>query len=94
MRMPHDQEDRTSAAAVKSAAAAAKVGHPLHLTAAQAKAAQAGLCDHPLAAGFSRVFVVSAGIMILALLVTIVLIRVKREDLAGGQPMPGRDQVP
>jgi hypothetical protein len=32
--------------------------------------------------------------MILALLVTIVLIRVKREDLAGGQPMPGRDQVP
>jgi EmrB/QacA subfamily drug resistance transporter len=80
---------RSSAAAAKSAAiAAANAGHALHLTAAQAKAAQAALTNHALAAGFSRGFVVSAGIMVLALLVGIALIRVTREDLAGVQPMP------
>jgi EmrB/QacA subfamily drug resistance transporter len=80
----------SSAAAAKSAAiAAAKAGHPLHLTAAQAKAAQSGLYDHALAVGFSRGFIVSAGIMVLALLVAIAAIRVTRQDLAGVQPMPG-----
>jgi len=79
---------RNSAAAAKSAAvAAAKAGHPLHLSAAQAKAAQTGLYDHALAIGFSRGFIVSAGIMVLALLVSIVLIQVRREDLAGVNPM-------
>jgi EmrB/QacA subfamily drug resistance transporter len=68
-----------------SAAAAAKAGHSLQ-NAAQAKAA---IYDHALAAGFSRGFEVSAGIMLLALIVTIAMIRVKREDLAGVQPMPG-----
>ena len=68
-----------------SAAAAAKAGHSLQ-NAAQAKAA---IYDHALAAGFSRGFEVSAGIMLLALIVTIAMIRIKREDLAGVQPMPG-----
>jgi EmrB/QacA subfamily drug resistance transporter len=81
---------RTSTAAAKSAAvAAAKAGHAQHLTAAQAKAAAAGLYDHALATGFSRGFEVSAGIMVLALIVSVFMIRVKREDLAGVQPMPG-----
>jgi EmrB/QacA subfamily drug resistance transporter len=81
---------RSSAAAAKAAAAAAaRAGHPLHVTAAQAKAAQTGIYDHALAVGFSRGFVVSAGIMLLALVATIVMIRVTREDLAGVQPMPG-----
>jgi len=81
---------RNSAAAAKAAAvAAARAGHPLHLSAAQAKAAQTGLYDHALATGFSRGFIVSAGIMVLALLVAIVLIQVRREDLAGVSPMPG-----
>jgi predicted MFS family arabinose efflux permease len=81
---------RNSAAAAKTAAAAAaKGGHPLHLTAAQAKAAQAGLYDHALATGFSRGFEVSAGIMVLALIVAVFVIRVRREDLAGVQTMPG-----
>jgi EmrB/QacA subfamily drug resistance transporter len=81
---------RSSAAAAQAAAAAAaRAGHPLHVTAAQAKAAQAGIYDHALAVGFSRGFVVSAGIMLLALIVTIAMIRVSREDLAGVQPMPG-----
>ena len=80
---------RNSAAAAKAAAvAAAKAGHPLHLTAAQAKAAQTALYDHALSVGFSRGFVVSAGIALLGLIVTIAAIRVTREDLAGVQPMP------
>ncbi len=74
---------RTSAAA---AAAAAKAGHPLHGTAAQLKTA---IYDHALSVGFSRGFEVSAGIALLALIVTIAAIRVKRSDLAGVQPMPG-----
>ena len=68
-----------------SAAAAAKAGHSLQ-DAAQAKAA---IYDHALATGFSRGFEVSAVVMLLALIVTIAMIRVKREDLAGVQPMPG-----
>jgi EmrB/QacA subfamily drug resistance transporter len=77
---------RSSAAAAKTAAiAAARAGHPLHGSAAQAKVA---IYDHALAVGFSRGFEVSAGIMLLALIVTIAMIRVKREDLAGVQPMP------
>jgi uncharacterized membrane protein len=81
---------RDSAAAAKAAAvAAAKAGHPLHLTAAQAKAAQTGIYHHALAIGFSRGFDVSAGIALIALIVTIAMIRVTREDLAGVQPMPG-----
>jgi EmrB/QacA subfamily drug resistance transporter len=79
-----------SVAAAKAAAvAAAKAGHPLHLTAAQAKAAQTGIYHHALSVGFSRGFEVSAGIALIALIVTIAMIRVKREDLAGVQPMPG-----
>ena len=77
---------RNSAA---SAVAAAKAHHPVHGTAAHVKAA---ILDHALATGFSRGFEVSAGIMLLAVIVTIVAIRVTREDLAGvaaaapGQP--------
>jgi predicted MFS family arabinose efflux permease len=81
---------RNSAAAAKTAAtAAARAGHPQHLTAAQAQAAQTGLYDHALATGFSRGFIVSAGIMVLALVVAIILIRIRRQDLAGVNPMGG-----
>jgi len=80
----------SAAAAQAAAAAAAKAGHPLHVTAAQAKAAQSAVYDHALAIGFSRGFEVSAGIMALALAVTIAMIRVRRQDLAGIQPMPGQ----
>jgi EmrB/QacA subfamily drug resistance transporter len=68
-----------------AASTAAKVGHPLHGNAAQAKVA---IYDHALSVGFSRGFEVSAGIMLLALIVTIAMIRVTRKDLAGVQPMP------
>ena len=82
---------RKSAAA---AAAAAKAGHPLAGTAAQVKAA---IYDHALSVGFARGFEVSAGIMLIALIMTIAAIRVKRADLAGaqttrGQPGQGRSE--
>ena len=70
------------------------------MTAAQAKAAQAAIYDHALAVGFSRGFEVSAGIMLLALIVTIAMIRVRRADLAGtalpiaGTPAPEEVPVP
>jgi predicted MFS family arabinose efflux permease len=71
-----------------SAAAAAAAKHSAaHLTAAQQAAAQKALTDHALAYGFSRGYLVSAGIAVLALIITIVAIRVKREDLAGVNPM-------
>jgi hypothetical protein len=79
---------RNSAAAARAAAiGAARAGHPLHPTVAQTKAAQTLLYDHALAAGFSRGFIVSAGIMVLALVVAIVLVRVRRQDLAGVNPV-------
>lgn len=79
---------RSSANAARAAAAAAaRAAHPLNATAAQTKAAQASLVDHALLAGFSRGFEVSAGIMLLALIVTTVMIRVTRQDLAGLQTM-------
>jgi EmrB/QacA subfamily drug resistance transporter len=71
-----------------AAAAAAKAGHPLHLTQAQIKAGENQLYNHALSVGFSRGFEVSAGIMVLALIVILVMVRVTRKDLEGVQPMP------
>jgi EmrB/QacA subfamily drug resistance transporter len=70
----------------KAAAAAAKSGHAIHATAA-AKVPTA-ITNHAIAYGFSRGFLVSAGIAVLGLIVTIAMIRVKREDLAGVQGGP------
>jgi EmrB/QacA subfamily drug resistance transporter len=69
----------------RNSAAAAKAGHPLAGTAAQVKTA---IYDHALSAGFGRGFEVSAGIMLIALIVTIAAVRVKHADLAGGQTTP------
>jgi EmrB/QacA subfamily drug resistance transporter len=70
---------RASAAAAKTAAA--------HLSAAQAAAAAKAATDHALAFGFSKGYIVSAGIAVLALLITVAAIRVTRQDLAGVNPM-------
>ena len=69
-----------------AAAAAAKTA-TVHLSPAQAAALQGGDQNHALALGFSQGYVVSAGIMVLALIIALVAIRVKREDLAGINPM-------
>jgi len=71
--------------AASAAAAAAKTGQ--HLSAAKQAAAQATMTNHALATGFSKGFLVSAGISLLALIITVVAIRVKKEDLAGVNPM-------
>ena len=49
--------------------------------------ATAAMTNHALAYGFSRGFVVSAGITLLTLVVALVMLRVKREDLVGINPM-------
>ena len=74
---------RSQAAAAAAAAKTASV----HLSAAQAAAAQKAATDHALAHGFSKGYIVAAGIMALALVITLVTIRVTRQDLSGVNPM-------
>ncbi len=71
---------------VAAAAAAAKTA-TVHLSTAQAAALQKAAAHHALATGFSQGYIVAAGIMALALVITLVTIRVRREDLSGVNPM-------
>ncbi len=67
---------------------AAAAGHvTAHISAAKAAALQKAISDHALATGFSKGYLVSAGIALLALIITVVAIRVKKSDLAGINPM-------
>ncbi len=66
-----------------AAAAAARAGQPVNPAAGGHL--PAAIYDHALSAGFSRGFLVSAGIALTGFLVTLVTIRVKRSDLAGAQ---------
>ena len=68
-----------------AAAAAAKAGQPLPKPGTPPPAS---IYDHALTVGFSRAFVVAAGIGLLALLIAIATIRVRRQDLAGAAPAP------
>ncbi len=68
-----------------AAAAAAKAGRPLPKPGTPPSAS---IYNHALAVGFSRGFVVAAGIGLLALLIGIVTIRVSRQELAGAVPEP------
>jgi len=63
------------------AAAAARAG--VHPTAAL----QTRMYDHALATGFSRGYLVSAGVMVLAVIIALAMIRVRRQDLSGADPM-------
>jgi predicted MFS family arabinose efflux permease len=63
-----------------AAAAAARAGHAVQ---PQGGHLPAAITDHALAVGFSRGFLVSAGIAMLAFVITLAVIRVKRADLAG-----------
>jgi hypothetical protein len=51
------------------------------------QAAQLAMSNHALAYGFGRGYLVSAGIALLALIVALVFIRIKKSDLAGIDPM-------
>ena len=75
--------NRQSAAA---AAAAAQAG--AHPSAAQAAALQAQIYHHALAAGFSRGYLVSAGVLVLSLVIALFVMRVSRADRAGAEPAP------
>ena len=68
-----------------AAAAAAKAGRPLPKPGTPPPAS---IYDHALTVGFSRAFLVAAGIGLLALLIAIVTIRVRRQELAGAVPEP------
>ena len=63
--------------------AAARTGQPVHPAAGGTP--PPAIYQHALATGFSRAFEVSAGIMLLALIVVIAAIRVRRADLDGAQ---------
>jgi hypothetical protein len=64
----------------KSAIAAT---HGAHLSAT----AQTALANHALAYGFGRGYLVSAGISLLAVIIAAAMIRIKRADLEGIDPM-------
>jgi EmrB/QacA subfamily drug resistance transporter len=66
-------------------AAAAKAGQPLPKPGTPPPAS---IYDHALTVGFSRAFVVAAGIALLALLIALATIRVRRQELAGTAPEP------
>jgi EmrB/QacA subfamily drug resistance transporter len=68
-----------------AAAAAAKAGQPLPKPGTPPPAS---IYDHALTVGFSRAFVVAAGIGLLALLIAIATIRVSRQELSGAVPVP------
>jgi EmrB/QacA subfamily drug resistance transporter len=70
------------------AAAAATPKGGVHVSAAQAAARQAQIYHHALAAGFSRGYLVSAGVLVLAMIITLAVIRVRRQDMAGADPAP------
>jgi EmrB/QacA subfamily drug resistance transporter len=59
------------------ATSAARDGHP----ARPGQAALTAIYHHALATGFSRAFLVAAGVMVLAWIITIAAIRIKRADL-------------
>ena len=65
--------------------AAAKAGQPLPKPGSPPPAS---IYDHALTVGFSRAFAVAAGIALLALLIAIATIRVRRQELAGAAPEP------
>ena len=57
----------------------------------QPAASPAQVTAHALATGFSRGFLVAAGIGVLALLIAIATITLRRQDLAGTRPAPDQD---
>jgi len=73
---------------LRSAAAAAAAQAGAQQPAAQAAALQAEIYHHALAAGFSRGYLVSAGVLVLPLITALFVMRVSRADLSGAGPAP------
>jgi EmrB/QacA subfamily drug resistance transporter len=70
------------ASSLRSQTAAAARGG-VHVSGATAAALRTQIYHHALATGFSRGFLVSAGILALALVIALAVIRIRRQDLAG-----------
>ncbi|MGH9292734.1 MAG: hypothetical protein ACRDZ6_08180, partial [Acidimicrobiales bacterium] len=68
----------------------------LHGSAATAATTHVQIYHHALATGFSGGYLVSAGVLALALIVALVVIRVRRADLSGARPtsLAGPDEEP
>jgi EmrB/QacA subfamily drug resistance transporter len=74
------------AAAARAAATADRASHAGR-PARPGSVALTGIYHHALAAGYARGFLVAAGIMLLALVITAATIRIRRSDLAGVNPI-------
>ena len=72
-----------------AATAAAQAG--LHPSGARAAALQTRIYHHALATGFSRGYLVSAGVLAVILVIAVFMMRVSRADLAGADPAPEGD---
>jgi len=72
--------------AAARAMTAARPGHAA-LPARPSHEALTGIYRHALATGFAHGFLVAAGMMLLALIITIAMIRVRKADLAGVNPL-------
>jgi EmrB/QacA subfamily drug resistance transporter len=73
-------------------AAAVRAG--VRATGARAAALQTQIYHHALATGFSRGYLVSAGVLALAAFIALTVIRVRRQDLAGANPTPAPAPTP
>ena len=78
----------SAVASTRQSAAAAAAQAGAHPSAAQAAALQAQIYHHALAAGFSRGYLVSAGVLVLSLVIALFMMRVSRADLSGAEPAP------
>jgi hypothetical protein len=66
---------------IHATAAAARAGHPVHPGGLLA----AVIYRHAIATGFSRGFLVAAGVALLTLVINFTVIQIRRADLAGAE---------
>jgi hypothetical protein len=69
-----------------AAAVAAQAG--THPSAAQAAALRTQIYHQALATGFSHGYLVSAGVLALAAIIALFMMRIRRQDLSGADPAP------
>ena len=87
--MPLLEADSAAGARQEDRAGAAQAG--AHLSDAQAAAQKAQIYHHALAAGFSRGYLVSAGMLALIPIIALFMMRVSRAGLSGAGPAPVGD---
>jgi hypothetical protein len=82
------------ASSIHSQVSAAARNVTAHLSAVQQAAATKAIIDHAYSTGFSKGYLISAGIALLGLSIAVIAIRVKRSDLAGLNPMAAPADAP